>query len=231
LQRWPPPHKFSQNKRARDEYWNGGLALPDAKTTNSGSLVYDSDLIALLEKIDNMDANNNNPEETHTVIQLEGEMRLNGVVKSLEDETGLKVQTDNNIESTDEKGSTDQIGSNKQGELTAEGNSEATSVTSDIGDFTYYDDVHADLDFFVDPITPYEFGIIMPNYLDRDSVPDIMYSDPVHGYVENTEVSYGSLWDDDIWLLNEQPIIQNDSESPQQEEFGSRGAEFHDFWN
>jgi len=212
---------FSQNKRARDEYWNGRLAFPDAKTTNSGSLMYDSDLIALLEKIDNMDANNNNPEET-----LEGEMKLNRVVKSLEDETGLKVQTDNNIESTDENGSTDQISSNKQGELTAEGNSEATSVTSDIGDFTYYNDVHADLDFFIDPITPYEFGIIWPNYLDRDSVPDIIYSDPVHGYLENTEVSYGSLWDDDIWLWNEQTIIQNESESPQQEEFGSRGASF-----
>jgi hypothetical protein len=217
--------QVSQNKRARDDYWNSGLALPDAKRTNKGMLVHDGDIIALLEKIDNMDANNSDPEETHTVFQLDG------VIKSLEDEIGLKAQTDYKIESTDSKGSTVEMGSNKQGELTADGNSEATSVTSDIGGFIYYDSVCADLDFFLDRIIPYEFGIIMQNYLDPDSVPDIIYSDPVHGYAETMEASYGSLWEDDIWQLNEQPIVQKESESPQQENFGNSEVDFHDVWN
>ena len=64
------------SKRARDEYWNGGLALPDAKRFNSVSLVHDTYLIALLEKIDNMGADPNDP---HAVIQFKDE-RLNGVM-------------------------------------------------------------------------------------------------------------------------------------------------------
>lgn len=206
-----------QKKRARDEYSNGGMASPDAKQTNSGTLGYDSDLITSMENIDNIDDN----EEKDAVTEVEVEMMLNGVIKSLEDEIGMKVQTDNGSESIHQKGSSDQMGLNKQGEIIAEANSEATAmVTSDPGNFTYHDDVLADLDFFVDHITADEFGIMMQNYHDRDSLPDIVYSDIAHGYIESTEASYGSIWEDDIWRLNEHPVIQNDFASPQQEEFG-----------
>jgi len=37
--------------------------------------VHGADLIALLDKIDNKDPNNNNPEENHIVNQLASEMR------------------------------------------------------------------------------------------------------------------------------------------------------------
>lgn len=220
--------QISQNKRARDEYWNGEPALPDAKRASSGRLRHDGDLIALLEKIDNMDDNHSNSEETATVIQLEGEMRLNGANKSLEDKIGLMSQTDNKIESSDEKGSTNLMGSNKQGELSAERNSEITLVASDIGDFTYYEDVRAELDFFVDNITPNELGIIIQNHIDGDSMRNIMHSDAVQDNAETSEFFYGSLWENDIWQLNEQLIVQNVSESPQQEECEGTGAEFLD---
>ena len=113
------------------------------------------------------------------------------------------------------------MGSIKQGELT-DGNSEATSV-SDIGDLhseagnlTYYDDVHAELGLFMDH-TADELGIIL-SHIDGDSMPNIMYSDhAVHGYGENIGFFYGFLCEDDIWILNEHPIIQNDFEQPQQE--------------
>lgn len=217
-----------QNKRARDEYSNGGMASPDAKRTDSGTLGYDSDLITSMEKIDNIDNN----EERDAVTEVEVEMMLNGVIKSLEDEIGMKVQTDNGFESTHQKGSSDQMGLNKQGELIAEVNSEATAlVTSDPGNFTYHDDVFADLDFFVDHITADEFGIMMQNYHDRDSWPDIVYSDIAHGYIESTEASYGSMWEDDIWRLNEHPVIQDDFASPQQEEFGISGSMFNNIGN
>jgi hypothetical protein len=141
--------QVSYNKRGRDEYWNGSLDLPDDKRTNSGTLMHDGDLIALLEKIDNMDENNSNPE---TVNQLEVE-RLNGVIKSLEDEIGLKGQVGFEAVDVGELGSTE-IGSIKQGELT-DGNSEATSVSdtgdlhSGAGNLTYYDDVPTELGFFL----------------------------------------------------------------------------------
>lgn len=71
----------------------------------------------------------------------------------------------------------------------------------------------------------------MQNYLDRESALDIIYSDlSTHGYSETVDASYGSLWEDDVWQLNEQPVIQNDSESRQQEEFQSSGADFHNDW-
>lgn len=41
----------------------------------------DGHLISLAEKINNMDDNNRNLEETNTVTQLEGEMRLNAFIK------------------------------------------------------------------------------------------------------------------------------------------------------
>lgn len=207
------------NKRGRDEYWSGGMDFPDAKRINRGNLMHDSDLMALLEKIDNMDDNNNSPE----AVNLVEEETLNGVIKSLEDEIGLKgqgaVEVEVEVVDVDELCSTE-MGSIKQGELT-DGNSEATSV-SDIGDLhseagnlTYYDDVRAELGFFVDH-TVDELGIIM-SHIDGDSVDNIMYSDAVHGYVETSEVFYGSLWEDDIWLLNEHPVVQNACEPPQQE--------------
>jgi hypothetical protein len=59
-------------------------------------LGYDSDLVAFLEKID-MDNN----EETDAVNEVQGEMMLNGVIKSLEEEIGLKPRTDIDFESTD----------------------------------------------------------------------------------------------------------------------------------
>jgi len=229
--------QVSQNKRGRDhEYWNGGLASREAKRTSSAGLTlaaHDSDLMALLEKIDNMDDNNgNNPEAS--VNQVEEE-RLNGVIKSLEDE--LKGQA--GVEAVDVveeiQGKNTEMGSIKQGELT-DGSSEANSV-SDIGDLhseagnlTYYDDVRAELGFFVDH-TADELGIIM-SHIDGDSMANIMYSDALHSCVETTEFFYGSLWDDDIWLLNEHPIIQNDFKAPQQEVgLVVSGAEFDEVGN
>jgi hypothetical protein len=156
--------QVSKNNRGRDEYLDRGLALRDPKKTNSGRLVHDCDLMALLEKIDSMDAQNSNPEEIHTVNQLEDE-RLNGLTKSLEDELGLKEQ-ENEIEfvDADGKGSTEMV-SIKQDEITEE-KSETASVSNtgkmrSEGNLTYYDDVYAGLDFFVDDIIPDELGIIM----------------------------------------------------------------------
>nr|ADE76708.1 unknown [Picea sitchensis] len=212
------------NKRARDKYWNGGLALPDAKRISSERLVYDSYLVALLEKIDNMDAN---PKEPIAVIQLKDE-RLNGVMEFAEDEVGLIRQAAD----VDGKGSTE-LGSMKQGEL-IDRYSEAISVSDTLGDMhsegnlTYYDDVLAELGFFVEN-TAGELGIIR-NHFDGDSMAN-MYSDPVYGYAEAPAVFYGSLWEDDLWQLNEPVVIQNGFESPRQEEFGISGEEFHDVWN
>ena len=202
--------QVSQNKRGRDEDWNGELSLADAKRTNRElTMAHDSHLMALLEKIDNMDANNSNPEET--------DIAFNKVINSVEDDTGSKGQKYHNVESTDEMdGIADQMGSNKKGES-----------TPGIGDFSYYDDVRAEFDFFVDNFTPEELRIIM-SHMDGDSIPDIMYLDAAHNYAETGEVFYGPLWDDDIWQLNEDPVIQNDLASPQQEEFGINGSEFHD---
>jgi hypothetical protein len=253
--------QVSQNKRQRDESWNDGLALPEAKRTNGGlTLEYDSYLMALFDKIDNMSANICNPEES--------DVGINRVINSLEDEIA------------------DQMHSNTQGELTAGRNSKTISVTSEIGNFTYYDDVPAELDFFVDQFTPDE---IIMNHIDGDSIPNIMYLDAVHSCVETNQVLYwsmweddisqlneypviqnefaspqqvfygylweddiwqlnehpviqndfaspqqvfyGPLWEDDIWQFNEHPVIQNDFASPQQEEFGINGADFHDVWN
>ena len=140
LQKWPP-----QNKGGRDEYWNGGFILREAKRRkNSGALAHDTALMSLLEKIDNMDSNGSN---------LAGDLTdvgINGVVNSLEDEIQLKVQTDHNIE----KGSSAEMASIKQlgqGQITADqGTTEATMVTPDIWDFTYYDDVGAELGFLID---------------------------------------------------------------------------------
>jgi hypothetical protein len=164
-----------------------------------------------------MDNNDSNPEET--------DVGINGVINSMEDEIRLKAQTDHNIESTDDTGSI------KQGQLTADGSNETTSVTLDIGELTYYDGVGAELGFVEDLITPHELGVIM-NHMHGDSMAHIMYSDAVYGYAETTEVFYGSLWQDDIWHLNEHPVIRDDLESPQQEEFGiTSGVQFYDVWN
>lgn len=76
-----------------------------------------------------------------------------------------------------------------KGELTVVANSERTTTM-----FTYHDDVLGDPDLFVDHITPDELGIMMQNYLNRDTVPDIMYSDTLHDYIDSKEASYGSLW-------------------------------------
>lgn len=179
-----------QNKRGRDEHLDSVLASPDAKRTNSGTLGYDCNIMALLNKIDSMDNINADPEDNHTVLNnVEGEMRLNVVINSVENKIGLKAQTDNNFEFTDEESSTEDMGSNKQGELTADGDSEAASMTFDMGDFPYYSDVCGDLGFFVDNFIP-----------DVCVDADIMYLDAVqYDYAETTEVFYESLWEDDIW--------------------------------
>jgi len=220
--------QVSQRKRGRDKYWNDGLALPDAKRTISRTLAYDSDLMSLLDKIDDMD--NNNPEGTDAVNEHDGEIGFNAVLKSGEAEIGLRAQAHNDIESTYEKANNDQMGSIKEGEL-SEWNSEATTSVYDIRIFKNYEDVGAELCFLADHISPDEFGIII-NYIDGDSMANTMYySDVEYGYAETTEDFYGSLWDDDIWHMNEHPVIQNDFASPQLKEFGISGAEFLDVWN
>lgn len=214
------PSLVSQNKRGTDEYWNCELALPVAKRTSTGGLVHDSVIMALLEKIDNMDPINSNPEETHTNM-LQNE-RLNGV---MDEETGLNERADDD----GEKG-IGEMGSIKEGEIT-EVNSEATSDsdTADLhfeGNLTYYDYVSPEPGIFMDH-TAVELGIIM-NLLDGNSKGDIMFSDAVYGY---TETVYTSLWEDDIWQQNEHPVIQNVFVSTQHEEFIFSGAEFHGIWN
>jgi len=169
----------SQNKRGTDEYWSCGFALPEAKRTNTGRLVHDSVIMALLEKIDNMDAIISNPEETHTEIQFQNE-RLDGVT---DDEIGLNGRADDDGIS--------EVGSIKQGEIT-EVNSHATSDSDKAdmhfeGNFTFYDYVSPEPGIFTDH-TAVEVGIIK-NLLDGNSKGDIMFSDAV----------YASLWEDDIW--------------------------------
>jgi len=198
--------QISQNKRGRDEYWNDVLVLPNAKRSNSEKMRHDTDVMALLGMIDNMDTINDNPEKIHGAIQLEDE-KLNGVMKSMEDEVGLKGQADDieSVDVVDEKGgSINQI---------TYWNPEATS-SSDTGDMdseahlTYYDDVCAELGFFVDH-TAVELGIIM-NLLDGDSIAN-MYSDAVYGHPDTPAVLYESLWADGFWQANEHPdpVIQN----------------------
>lgn len=180
------------NKRARDEYWNGGIALPDAKKVKSGRLAHDSYLMALLEKIDNMDAN----PEPHAVIQLKDE-RLNGVMKSAEDERGLIGRA----AVIDEKGGTE-LGSTQRGELT-DSYSEVISVCDTVADMPSegnYVDVMAEL-----YNTAGELGVTL-NLFDSDSTGNMCW-DPV--YAEVPVDSYGSLWEDDIWQLNESTIFQN----------------------
>jgi len=58
-----------------------------------------------------------------------------------------------------------------------------------------------------------------------------MYSDTVYDYAETPIDSYGSMWEDDIWQLNETRVFQNDFERPWPEEFGNSRVEFHDIWN
>lgn len=176
--------QVSQNKRGRNEYWNGGFASPDAKRT------IDSDVISLLDKIDTMDNNESKPEGIDAVNELDGEIGFN-------DEVGLNAQAHNNIESSDEKASNDQTGSIKEGDL-IELKSEATSSMRDARDFKKHDDVGAELGFLADSISPDEFGIIV-NYIDGESMTNITnYSDAVYGYAEIAQYLYGSLWVDDI---------------------------------
>ena len=87
---------------------------------------------------------------------------------------------------------------------------------SESRNLTYYDNVHGEMGFFVAHRGD-ELGIIMRD-INEDSIPNIMYSNHVmQGYDENTNFFYGSLWEDDIWLLNEHAVIQNNFEPPQQE--------------
>lgn len=210
--------QVSQHKRERDDCWNGGLPLQDTKRINCGlTVARDSDLMAFFDQIDNFDANGSNPEGTDAANELEiCEIGMNGVLKSLEDELGLKVQTEK-IEWIDEKGDADRVGSIKRDKFTVYGsNSEATSAW-DIGDWTYYDDLRAELRYFVEDISPQDLGFIIDNYTFGDSTYDIMYFDTVHSCVETTDDFFASLWDQDIWQWNEHPIIRNDFESSQQE--------------
>lgn len=217
--------QLCENKRGRDEYLHSGLALRDAKRSNSGlTLGHDSDLMVFLEKINN----HCNLEGIHIAVdEAEDEMRLNGVIKPLKDDISLKGQTDNyNIDYGDEKGNTEQmVNSNEQGD----GNSEATLVKCDIG-FNHYGEASV-LDLFVDQFSTDELRIIM-NHIDGGYILDIIwYSDALDGYVDTAEAFYGSLWEDDTWQFNgHRRVIQNDFASPGQEEFGVSGAEFNDVW-
>ena len=58
-----------------------------------------------------------------SVNDVEDEMGLSLLINSLEDEIGLKTQTDNIIEPTDKNSSIEHMRSNKEGELSADGNS------------------------------------------------------------------------------------------------------------
>lgn len=227
--------QVSRTKRGRDDYWNGGFALPDTKRINSGlTVAQDSDFMLSLDEINNLDDNDCNPEETDAANELEiSETRVKGVIQSLEDEIGLNVQTEHKIQFSDENCSPVQMGSFRQGELVEDGsNSEVTSV-NDIGDWTYYDDLRAQLGCFVENISPEYPGIIIDNYVNGDSMVNLMYSDAIQGYAESTEDFYWSLWDHDIWQPNEHPVIRNGFESSQQEEIGLvvSEADFPDVWN
>lgn len=197
--------QICQSKRGRNEFWNGEIPSPDVNRTNSRTLVHDSALMSLLEKIDSMGNND------------ETDVRINGIINSQEDEIGLIGQIDHYLDSTDEKYSSDRMGSINQVQLTEHGSIEA--ISSDIADFTYYDNVAAGLGFFVDIITPHELGIMI-NDIYGYSMPQIMYSDALYGFPETAEVFHGSLWEDDIRNLNEHSVIRNGFSSKQHEEFG-----------
>jgi len=222
-----------QSKRGRDDYC-GGLALPDTKRINSElTVAQGSDLMASLDEINDLDAIDCNPEEAVAGNELEiiSDIRITGVIESLEDEIGLKVQTTNKIESSEEKGSANQMGPLWQGELTEDGSNSGATSACDIEEWPYYDDVRGQLGCFVEDISPNDLGIINDNYMDGVSMANIIYSN--HSYAENMEDFYGFLWEDDIWQLNEHPVIQNDFESSQQEEVGLvvSEADFPALWN
>ena len=187
--------------------------MPVAKRTISGALAYDSDLMSLLDKIDDMDNKDNCAEGTDAINEFDCEIGFSAVLKSIitKAEIGLKAQAHNDGESTNEKGCNHQMGSIK-GEDLRERNSEATSSVCDIKGFKDFDDVGAEIGIFEDHIRPHEFGIII-NYIEGDSIANTMdysdtgygYADTGYGYAETTEDFYGSLWDNDIWQLNESP--------------------------
>jgi len=226
--------QVSQLKRGRDEYWNGGLPLPDTKQMNSGVTgARDSDLMALLDQIDNLCANDSYPEGTDASNELEiCEIGMNGVIKSLEDEFGLMSQTENKM-STNEKGGADWLGPFKQGTFTEGGSNFQETSARDIADWTYYNDVGTELSYFGEDIFADDLGFIIDDSIYGDSTSNITYSDTVHGYAETTEDFYGFLWEDDIWQLNEHPVMLNDFESSQQQEVRLvvSEPEFPDVWN
>ena len=73
--------QVSQNKRGKHEYLNNGLVSPEAKWINREMLGYDNDLMALLNKNDNMDNNEQKEVEIDGVNEVGDEMMLNGVIK------------------------------------------------------------------------------------------------------------------------------------------------------
>jgi len=149
-------------------------------------------------------------------------------MKFAEDERGLMVPA----AVIDQKGGVE-LGSMQHGEL-SDSYSEAMSVSDTLGDirsegnFTYYVNVVAELGFFLYN-TAGELGVTL-NLFDVDSTAN-MYSDTVYDYAETPIDSYGSMWEDDIWQLNETRVFQNDFERPWPEEFGNSRVEFHDIWN
>eukprot|EP00253_Pinus_taeda_P028976 PITA_28976 len=71
--------QVSQNKRGRNEYWNGGFAWPDAKRT------IESDVISLLDKIDTMDNNERLNAQAHNNLESSDEKGSNDQTGSIKE--------------------------------------------------------------------------------------------------------------------------------------------------
>ncbi|GLJ07833.1 hypothetical protein SUGI_0075070 [Cryptomeria japonica] len=211
---------YIQNKRGREEFWSGGFGLPEAKRMNMGHDT--TDLMALLDRIDNIDYIEKNNNETGFVVNEGEEERLNVVIKSLEDEIGLKP---NNVEETvvcvydnvacvdnvvacgddEKKGGVDDNTRSLVDEISNGTDGTTTSVSELASQGSLYYD--GELGFFMDHAAAHatdDLGIIMSHCQSAaDHSMSNFYLDSLHGYADNTEVFYGSLWEDDIWHVND----------------------------
>eukprot|EP01018_Ginkgo_biloba_P027096 Gb_06371 [translate_table: standard] len=200
--------KSALRKRTRDEDENeyekggakesvfsgtgGSVSVPEAKRINSsaGPLLLDADLMAFLERIDNME-NYNMDQET----EIRQEEKLCGVMKTLEEEIGLKQP--------------DSFSSNGDHAVVADAsdNIAAGGLPCDIvrceyrssgGDYN----ISAEFNFFLD--TAEELAMNHFHCVDGDLMALYASSHDNLGYTEvNAEFYDGSLWEDDIWQLKD----------------------------